>query len=137
MNRPCLTCGEPTPGSYCTEHDPGQWHHAEASARARGYDTAWARLSKRVRRLQPFCTLCGATANLQADHLPSAWERKAAGKPIRLRDVRVLCGRCNVDAGSSRPKHLARQGARARRVTAGKGESQLHMGTVPDHVGGV
>ena len=38
---------------------------------------------------------------LQADHLPSAWERKAAGKPLRLADVDVVCGACNRKRGSA------------------------------------
>lgn len=96
--RPCLTCGEPATGPRCDEHtlDP------KASAQDRGYDAAWTRLSKRSRRLQPFCELCGATEGLECDHTPEAWERKAAGKAIRLQDVRVLCGPCNRAAGAAR-----------------------------------
>lgn len=44
--KPCLTCGEPTPSSYCDEHAPKPWQHREGSARARGYDAAWDKLSK-------------------------------------------------------------------------------------------
>ena len=52
---PCLDCGEPTTGPRCPEHtvDP------KASATDRGYDGAWTKLSRRARRLQPFCTDCG------------------------------------------------------------------------------
>lgn len=96
--RPCLTCGEPCAGPRCDEHttDP------KLPAAQRGYDAAWTRLSKRARRLQPFCTDCGATEDLQADHTPEAWARKAAGKPLRLADVQVLCGPCNRAAGAAR-----------------------------------
>jgi len=52
----------------------------------------------------PFCEQCGSTEDLQLDHQPSAWLRKAAGKPIRPQDVRVLCRLCNVAAGKARPE---------------------------------
>ncbi len=94
----CLDCGEPSDGPRCPEHIVD----TKASATERGYDHQWNLLSKRARRLQPFCLTCGATEDLQCDHTPEAWARKAAGKPIRLTDVRVLCGPCNRDAGAAR-----------------------------------
>lgn len=121
--RPCLVCGEPAEGPRCEVHTVDR----KAPAAARGYDAAWARLSKRARRLQPFCTDCGATDDLQADHTPEAWERKAAGLAIRLADVDVVCGPCNRRRGaargpqtrgrapSARPNHpLRRQSLRVR-----------------------
>lgn len=97
--RPCLICGEPSAKSRCPEHRPAD---RKASPRQRGYDAAWDRLSKRARRLQPFCGSCGSTEDLQTDHTPEAWERKAKGLPIRLQDVRVCCGPCNRAAGAAR-----------------------------------
>jgi hypothetical protein len=38
------------------------------------------------------------------DHLPSAWERRAQRKPLRLKDIEVVCGECNRARGSSRPE---------------------------------
>jgi 5-methylcytosine-specific restriction enzyme A len=96
--RPCIDCGEPTEGTRCAEHTID----TKPSAAARGYDHQWTKLSKRARRLQPFCLRCGAVEDLQTDHTPEAWARKAAGKPIRLQDVQVLCGPCNRDAGAAR-----------------------------------
>jgi len=104
VRKPCLTCGLPCEDTYCDEHQRKGWQHRETSARARGYDTAWDKLSRRARRIQPWCSLCLSTDDLTTDHLPEAWRRKAEGKSIRLRDVRVLCSPCNVDAGSSRPE---------------------------------
>ncbi len=98
--RPCLTCGQPTGRPRCAEHTPTR---DRATAEARGYDTAWRNLSRRARRLSPLCEDCGATENLSVDHLPSAWQRKAAGKVIRLADVAVVCRACNNRRGSSRP----------------------------------
>lgn len=71
-------------------------------APAGGYDARWRKLSRRARQLQPFCSHCGSTDDLTADHSPEAWRRHAAGLPIRLRDVDVLCRRCNTDAGPAR-----------------------------------
>lgn len=96
--RPCLDCGVPSVGPRCPAHTVD----AKPPASDRGYDGAWTKLSKRARRLQPFCSDCGSTEDLQADHLPIAWERKAAGKAVRLQDVRVLCGPCNRAAGAAR-----------------------------------
>ena len=100
--RPCLTCGEVSEGSRCDEHAPTATELRRTSARERGYDAAWDRLSRKARRLQAFCLDCGTTADLTTDHLPSAWERKAQRKPIRLSDVAVVCGPCNNRRGSSR-----------------------------------
>jgi 5-methylcytosine-specific restriction endonuclease McrA len=100
ISRPCIGCGDVIPsGSLCADGRP---RDRKVSARTRGYGTAWDRLSKRARRLQPWCESCGAVDDLQADHTPEAWERKAAGKPIRLHDIRVLCGPCNRAAGAAR-----------------------------------
>ncbi|MCH9668949.1 MAG: hypothetical protein K0U76_03850 [Actinomycetia bacterium] len=101
----CLDCGEPSTGPRCTEHTLDD----KPTAHARGYDAAWTRLSKRARRLQPFCTDCGSTEDLQTDHTPEAWARKAAGKPIRLADVEVVCGPCNRARGAARG-HTATRG---------------------------
>lgn len=103
--RPCIQCGEPTPDTRCAEH---QRPDTKPSPAARGYDWAWDKLSKRARRLQPFCLDCGATEDLQADHTPEAWARKAAGKPIRLRDITIRCGPCNRAAGPARGNALTR-----------------------------
>jgi len=100
----CLECGEPCTGPRCTEHTTD----LKAPATDRGYDHAWTKLSKRARRLQPFCLTCGSTEDLQTDHTPEAWARKAAGLPIRLQDVQVLCGPCNRDAGAARGPQATR-----------------------------
>jgi 5-methylcytosine-specific restriction endonuclease McrA len=100
--RPCIVCGEPADGSRCPDHvRPSS---PKVSAAARGYGAAWQRLSAKARKLQPFCTDCGTSENLQLDHLPSAWERKAKGQRIRLGiDAEVVCGPCNRSRGAARP----------------------------------
>lgn len=103
--RPCIECGTVALATRCEDCEVEQQQRREehrGSARQRGYDSPWDRLSRKARRLQPFCTDCGSTVDLTCDHLPSAWERKAQGKPLRLADVDVLCGPCNKARGSSR-----------------------------------
>lgn len=98
--RPCLTCGTPSDGPRCDDHTVD----TKVDARTRGYGTSWDKLSRRARRLQPWCTDCGSTERLELDHLPTAWQRQAAGKPLRLGiDTEVVCNVCNVRRGSSRP----------------------------------
>lgn len=112
MTKPCLDCGDLSEDSRCHTcmrqfHNLNRRgedaHRDRLSPRERGYDTAWKKLSAKARRLQPWCSDCGATEDLTTDHLPSAWVRKAAGKSIRLADVDVLCKPCNARKGSSRP----------------------------------
>ena len=105
--KPCVACGEPKPTdrARCPEHRPKD---TKPSRQSRGYDAAWQRLSKRARRLQLFCTDCGSTEDLQTDHTPEAWQRKAEGKVIRLADIDVVCGRCNRRRGSARPETICR-----------------------------
>lgn len=93
--RPCLDCGEPGPGTRCPDcqqHRPAE--RARGTAHERGYDARWTRLSRRARRLQPFCTWCGAVDHLQADHL--RWPARS------LDDVRVLCQPCHATAPARR-----------------------------------
>lgn len=100
--KPCLVCGEPSESSRCPEHvlpsSPKQ------NTTERGYGWTWQKLSERARRMQPFCSDCFATADLTTDHSEQAWRRVAEGKPIRLRDVEVVCRSCNARRGRARPR---------------------------------
>lgn len=77
-------------------------HAHKGSARARGYTSSWDRLSLRARRLSPVCEDCGSTEDLTADHSPEAWKRHELGLVLRLRDVSVVCRRCNAERGAAR-----------------------------------
>lgn len=105
--RPCVVCGEPSPGSRCPDHVARP--KEQQPSRKAGYDAAWDRLSVRARALQPWCSDCGATTDLAADHSPEAWARKAAGKVIRLADVDVVCRDCNLRRGPARGPGAARR----------------------------
>lgn len=113
MRKPCLSCGELSERSRC---DGCEVQNNKLNARGRVKNErnreadrqkygspAWRALSARARRLQPWCSDCGTSEDLTTDHLPSAWERVAQGKSIRLRDVQVLCRSHNAKRGSSQP----------------------------------
>lgn len=110
----CSDCGvsfeRETSGAKCPECKPTRERTAKriisesrrGTAKSRGYDAAWTRLSRRARRLQPFCTDCGRQDDLTTDHSPRAWARREAGLPVRLEDVDVVCRACNGDRGPAR-----------------------------------
>lgn len=113
----CLDCGEPCESTRCDYCRPAQERlhrqgrpDRKSSPESRGYDSRWKKLSKRARELQPWCTDCGTTDDLQSDHSTEAWERKAAGLSLRLADVEVVCGPCNRARGAQRPNQTP-QGA--------------------------
>lgn len=86
----CLECGELSDAAHCDEHRPRK-SYLPKNRRDLGYDAAWDKLSARARRIQPWCSDCGTTEDLTADHSPEAWQRKAEGLPIRLQDIDVVC----------------------------------------------
>lgn len=99
--RPCVDCGELAErGTRCLACRPPV---DRPSSTAAGYDAAWTRLSRRARRLQPFCSDCGAVDDLTVDHSTQAWERHAAKLEITLDLVDVVCRACNSRRGPARP----------------------------------
>ena len=106
----CPECGDrfDRDDSYaeCSECRPRRTsrpnHDYRGSSTARGYDYRWRKLSERARRLSPQCEDCGAVDGLTTDHSTEAWRRREAGLPIRLRDVAVVCARCNAERGAAR-----------------------------------
>lgn len=103
MMKACIVCGDLSTETRCDDH---RLQSSRGTARERGYDRAWDLLSARARRLQPFCSdahLSPCSGPLTVDHLPSGWERKASGLPLRLVDVDPVCDGHNKARGSSRP----------------------------------
>lgn len=108
----CAGCGTPYDEDHgqgnCPNCRPARDYYADdvrrgkGTPKQRGYDQAWRRLSERARRLQPFCSDCGRTSDLTADHSTEAWKRHEQGLPIRLEDIDVVCRTCNADRGAAR-----------------------------------
>jgi 5-methylcytosine-specific restriction protein A len=109
MRKPCLTCGVLSEDSRCPTHTTqdrtlrNRKYPKTNRAKDAEYDAAWRRLSARARKMQRYCSDCGATEDLTADHRPEAWKAKAEGKPITLLMLDVLCRSCNGKKGSSKP----------------------------------
>ncbi|WP_281711780.1 hypothetical protein [Dermacoccus nishinomiyaensis] len=101
--QPCLACGELSDQPRCEQHRATASQRRTLTFRQRGYDAQWDRVSREARRRQPWCSDCGGDGDLTADHTPEAWRRKAQGLAVRVEDVEVVCGPCNVRRGSSRP----------------------------------
>lgn len=117
LAKPCADCGTLTHnGTRCEACTRNKDHRrakertptAKTSAHSRGYTSRWQRLSKQARQLQPFCSDCGATTDLQADHTPEAWQRHNQGLEVRLKDIDVVCGDCNRRRGAARGEHVTR-----------------------------
>lgn len=108
----CATCGA------VFEHDDGERRAdcygcrprpaptpsklRRGTTKERGYGHKWRKLSERARRLATACSDCGTADDLTTDHSVEAWRRHDAGLPIRLRDVDVVCRRCNAERGAAR-----------------------------------
>jgi len=112
LPRPCLVCGEPSPESRCKAHKL-RTHTKPRSRHERGYTSAWDRLSKQARRIQPWCSDCGATERLSVDHTPASWQKVAEGKALTLQDfadglLSVRCLPCNIAAGHARGNNVTR-----------------------------
>ena len=94
--RPCLGCGEPTAGTRCPTcaAERQRQHDARRDRKHPHWNpTRWQKLSRRVRKLQPFCVDCGATADLCADHIIPVAERPDLA--YRVENVAVRCRSCN------------------------------------------
>jgi 5-methylcytosine-specific restriction enzyme A len=105
----CAACGatyerDHTHDARCTDCRPTDQRDRQPTRREakRGYDWSWRKLSRRARKLQPFCSDCGSPYDLTTDHSEQAWQRHERGLPIRLVDVDVVCRPCNVDRGPAR-----------------------------------
>lgn len=104
LPRPCLTCGDLSLASHCPEHTahpPDLRRGRDRSTVGRG--SAWVKLSRRARALQPWCLDCGTRQDLTTDHTPAQWSRILASLPMRLELCDVCCRSCNSKRGPAQP----------------------------------
>ncbi|MEL4358386.1 MULTISPECIES: hypothetical protein [unclassified Luteococcus] len=143
----CAECGEVSETSRCPEHQVRDTRRAHRTDTTKHW---WIQLSRRARRAQPFCTMCGSRERLTLDHSPRAWLRIGMNLPVRLVDVTVLCNDCNNEIGSSKagskrfvewlktdgdphattPDDLGGRASRTAAHPTGKALFQSQMGTV-------
>lgn len=130
----CIDCGTVTPAGNprCDTCRRGSIRHRirkhskKTAPKDRGYDSRWRRLSLLARQRQPFCTDCGSTHDLQADHTPEAWDRKERGLAVRLQDIDVVCAPCNRKRGAARGEnaHKRRRAPKGTAPTHGHAEAE-------------
>lgn len=98
MNKPCLVCGTLSNKPRCSICNK-KYQRLKSTSRPsradRGYDANWKRLSKHLRSLQPYCSICKATKDLTVDHIiPLSKGGSTVGS-----NLQVLCRICNSSKG--------------------------------------
>lgn len=100
--QPCAVCGEPTTGPRCPEHRPKDTRTRRGPGQA-AHDPVWRALSSQVRRAQPWCTDCGRTDDLTADHVIP---KSVAPELVHaIENVEVRCRPCNASRGATGYTH--------------------------------
>lgn len=95
--RPCLTCGEPSGRSRCDAHRVKAPPKVLPKGHVHLNPARWKALSKRARRMQPWCLDCGTTEDLTTDHvIPVSEAPELAYKPA---NIAVRCRPCNSRRG--------------------------------------
>ena len=101
MLKPCLNCGELSNKARCHKCSirvARLREQARPTRSERGYDAEWRRLSKLLRSLQPFCSICKTTKDLTVDHIVPL----SAGGSTVISNLQVLCRKCNSRKGGIR-----------------------------------
>src|SRR5690606_15527647 len=102
--KPCLVCGELSKESRCSEHRitrTSREGHAAYKNNAR-----WKNLSKKLRKLQPWCSECGATDDLTCDHIIPVKER--SDLTYATENIQILCRSCNGSKAGQPPSEAQR-----------------------------
>lgn len=125
--KPCLSCGTLSPATRCEECGPRK-HSAHNTWR-------WTRLSRRLRKLQPFCESCGTTEDLTVDHIVPL---EHGGAPYDLDNLRVICRSENSTKGTKRLDPTTRPTPVAPRRIASKSGSTADTNSFENdsHLGG-
>ncbi|MBN7452622.1 HNH endonuclease [Mycobacteroides abscessus] len=98
LSKPCIKCGEPAPGTYCSGCRPADTRIRNRRGQA-AYDPHWRKLSQRARKLQPWCLDCGAVDDLTADHIIP---KSVAPELVHVAaNVAVRCRPCNSRRGAT------------------------------------
>jgi 5-methylcytosine-specific restriction endonuclease McrA len=100
VSRACI-CGRIIPPDWkrCDACAGGRPNLRTATTSQRGYGAAHQRRARAAIALHPWCSECGATDDLTADHLiPLA----KGGNPLGA--LRVLCRSCNSRRGAKSAK---------------------------------
>ena len=95
LPRPCVDCGVIVRATRCVQCARAK-ERKRITRTARGYDSMWRDLSRRMRAAQPWCSKCGSTKDLTLDHIIPL----ARGGTNDQSNAQVLCRKCNSIKGS-------------------------------------
>lgn len=87
----CLDCGEPSPSTRCADCTADRAPRARHDEH-RSRSWKWRRLSARLRKAQPWCSLCSSVDDLTVDHVTPL---SHGGAEYDLDNLRVLCRPCH------------------------------------------
>jgi 5-methylcytosine-specific restriction enzyme A len=103
-HKPCASpgCGKLIASSqrWCEKHARARQaedRQRRGSARERGYDSRWSKLSRDFRRAHPLCALCEANGIVKeaecVDHVVSV--KRAPDRKFDVSNLRSLCWSCH------------------------------------------
>lgn len=96
--KPCVVCGDISDRSRCPEHRARDTRTNRTHVAWKN-NAHWKNLSKRLRRLSPFCETCGAIEDLTTDHiLPVDAHPELV---YSEENCRILCRPCNGKRGNA------------------------------------
>lgn len=99
MRKPCINCGQLAYQTRCYKcsimYARGR-ERSRPSRADRGYNAEWQRLSKTLRKMQPYCSICKTTKDLTVDHIIPL---SVGGSTVES-NLQVLCRKCNSSKGN-------------------------------------
>src|SRR5699024_11049973 len=129
LMQPCVECGDLSVKNRCEAHQlpstpKDRGRHVAYANRSR-----WKSLSRRLRRMSPFCEMCGAKDDLTVDHIVRVTDRPEW--TYEIDNLRVLCRRCNSRISgvrsSSEVELEVEEKIRVRRARKGGGTPQTDV----------
>lgn len=126
LMQPCVECGDLSTKNRCEAHQlpsapKDRGRHVAHANRAR-----WANLSRRLRRMSPFCEMCGTKDDLTVDHIVRVTDRPEW--TYEVDNLRVLCrthnSRISMQSASPEVEKEIEEKIRVRRARKGGGTPQ-------------
>lgn len=128
--RPCMECGAPGENTRCPEHarEFGKRETRKNVAHVAYKNLSrWKNLSKRMRRRQPWCDVCGTDQRLQTNHIISVHERPDL--TYNEANISILCDvhngqrhdDCTDDERAEVLRRIAQRKSRRHAATRGEG----------------
>lgn len=126
LMQPCVTCGDLSMKNRCEAHQLPSAPKNRSKHVAHANRSRWKNLSRRLRKMSPFCEMCGAKDDLTVDHIVRVTDRPEW--TYEVDNCRVLCRRCNggisMQSASPEVEKEIEEKIRVRRARKGGGTPQ-------------